>query len=56
MVPLIDLKIQHRSIASEIEAAIKNVCDNTAFIISDEMRLSRRVRGVLRGQARRGRG
>lgn len=37
MVPLIDLKSQHRSIASEIEAAIKNVCDNTAFILSDEM-------------------
>jgi dTDP-4-amino-4,6-dideoxygalactose transaminase len=38
MVPLIDLKIQHRSIASDVEAAIKNVCDNTAFILSDEMR------------------
>lgn len=38
MVPLIDLKIQHRSIASEIEAAIKRVCDNTAFILSDEMK------------------
>jgi dTDP-4-amino-4,6-dideoxygalactose transaminase len=38
MVPLIDLKIQHRSIASEVEAAIKNVCDNTAFILSDEMK------------------
>lgn len=38
MVPLIDLKIQHKSIASEIEAAIKNVCDNTAFILSDEMK------------------
>jgi dTDP-4-amino-4,6-dideoxygalactose transaminase len=38
MVPLIDLKIQHRSIASDVEAAIKNVCDNTAFILSDEMK------------------
>ena len=38
MVPLIDLKIQHRSIASEVEAAIKNVCDNTAFVLSDEMK------------------
>ena len=38
MVPLIDLKIQHRSIASEVEAAIKNVCENTAFILSDEMK------------------
>ena len=38
MVPLIDLKIQHKSIASEVEAAIKNVCDNTAFILSDEMK------------------
>jgi len=38
MIPLIDLKIQHRSIASKIEAAIKNVCDNTAFILSDEMK------------------
>ncbi|MCE5323147.1 DegT/DnrJ/EryC1/StrS family aminotransferase [bacterium] len=38
MVPLIDLKIQHKSIASEIEAAIKKVCDNTAFILSDEMK------------------
>jgi dTDP-4-amino-4,6-dideoxygalactose transaminase len=38
MVPLIDLKIQHRSIAAEVEAAIKNVCDNTAFILSDEMK------------------
>jgi dTDP-4-amino-4,6-dideoxygalactose transaminase len=38
MVPLIDLKIQHRSIASEVEAAIKNVCDNTAFILSDDMK------------------
>ncbi|MCE5198281.1 DegT/DnrJ/EryC1/StrS family aminotransferase [bacterium] len=38
MVPLIDLKIQHRSIASEVEAAIKKVCDNTAFILSDEMK------------------
>lgn len=38
MVPLIDLKIQHRSIASEVEEAIKRVCDNTAFILSDEMK------------------
>ena len=38
MIPLIDLKIQHKSIAAEIEAAIKNVCDNTAFILSDEMK------------------
>lgn len=38
MVPLIDLKIQHKSIASEVEAAIKQVCDNTAFILSDEMK------------------
>jgi dTDP-4-amino-4,6-dideoxygalactose transaminase len=38
MVPLIDLKIQHRSIAAEVEAAIKNVCENTAFILSDEMK------------------
>ncbi|NLN75553.1 MAG: DegT/DnrJ/EryC1/StrS family aminotransferase [Armatimonadetes bacterium] len=38
MVPLIDLKIQHKSIAAEIEAAIKNVCENTAFILSDEMK------------------
>ena len=38
MVPLIDLKIQHRSIAADVEAAIKNVCDNTAFILSDEMK------------------
>lgn len=38
MVPLIDLKAQHRSIASEVEAAIKNVCENTAFILSDEMK------------------
>jgi len=38
MVPLIDLKIQHRSIAAEIEAAIANVCENTAFILSDEMK------------------
>ncbi|MGQ9455881.1 MAG: DegT/DnrJ/EryC1/StrS family aminotransferase [Armatimonadota bacterium] len=38
MVPLIDLKAQHKSIASEIEAAIKSVCENTAFILSDEMK------------------
>ena len=38
MVPLIDLKIQHKSIASEVEAAIKNVCENTAFILTDEMK------------------
>jgi len=38
MVPLIDLKIQHASIASEVEVAIKNVCNNTAFILSDEMK------------------
>ncbi len=38
MVPLIDLKIQHQSIASEVETAIKKVCDNTAFILSDEMK------------------
>lgn len=38
MVPLIDLKAQHRSIASEVEAAIRQVCDNTAFILSDEMK------------------
>lgn len=38
MVPVIDLKIQHRSIAAEIESAIKNVCENTAFILSDEMK------------------
>lgn len=39
MVPLIDLKIQHKSIATEIEAVIKKVCDNTAFILSDEMKM-----------------
>lgn len=38
MVPLIDLKIQHKSIAPEIEAAVKNVFENTAFILSDEMK------------------
>ena len=38
MVPLIDLKIQHRSIASEIEEVIKKVCDNTAFILSDDVK------------------
>lgn len=38
MVPLIDLKIQHRAIAAEVEAAIKNVCENTAFILSEEMK------------------
>lgn len=38
MVPLIDLKIQHRSIAAEVEQTIKRVCDNTAFILSDEMK------------------
>lgn len=38
MVPLIDLKIQHKSIASEIAQAIENVCANTAFILSDEMK------------------
>ncbi len=38
MVPLIDLKIQHRSIAADVEAAIKRVCDNTAFILSDDMK------------------
>ncbi len=39
MVPLIDLKIQHKSIAAEVEEAIRNVCNNTAFILSDEMRM-----------------
>lgn len=38
MIPLIDLKTQHKSIADEVEAAIKRVCDNTAFILSDEMK------------------
>ncbi|MDH7603243.1 MAG: DegT/DnrJ/EryC1/StrS family aminotransferase [Armatimonadota bacterium] len=38
MIPLIDLKAQHRTIADEVEAAIKNVCENTAFILSDEMK------------------
>jgi len=38
MVPLIDLKVQHKTIASEVEAAIKKVCENTAFILSDEMK------------------
>ncbi|MHB9036471.1 MAG: DegT/DnrJ/EryC1/StrS family aminotransferase [Armatimonadota bacterium] len=38
MVPLIDLKTQHKTIATEVEAAIKKVCDNTAFILSDEMK------------------
>jgi dTDP-4-amino-4,6-dideoxygalactose transaminase len=38
MVPLIDLKSQHKSIAAEIDAAIKNICENTAFILSDEMK------------------
>ncbi|MCE5315382.1 MAG: DegT/DnrJ/EryC1/StrS family aminotransferase [Armatimonadota bacterium] len=38
MVPLIDLKTQHKTIASEVETAIKRVCDNTAFILSDEMK------------------
>lgn len=38
MVPLIDLKIQHKSIAAEIEEAVRNVCSNTAFILSDEMK------------------
>lgn len=38
MVPLIDLKIQHASIAPEVEAAVKKVFENTAFILSDEMK------------------
>ncbi|MFQ3550188.1 MAG: DegT/DnrJ/EryC1/StrS family aminotransferase [Armatimonadota bacterium] len=38
MVPLIDLKIQHKAIAEEVESAIKRVCENTAFILSDEMK------------------
>lgn len=38
MIPLIDLKIQHRSIAAEVEEAIKRVCDNTAFILSDDVK------------------
>ena len=38
MVPLIDLKLQHRSIAAEVEAAIKTVCDNTAFIGGDAVK------------------
>ncbi len=38
MVPLIDLRAQHSSIAAEVEAAIKNVCENAAFILSDEMK------------------
>lgn len=38
MVPLIDLKIQHKSIASEVEAVIKNICDNTAFIMGDAVK------------------
>lgn len=38
MVPLIDLKIQHKSIVSEVEAAIKNVCENTAFILTEEIK------------------
>lgn len=38
LIPLIDLKIQHKSIAAEVEEAIRNVCNNTAFILSDEMK------------------
>ncbi len=38
MVPLIDLKVQHKSIADEVLKAITGVCDNTAFILSDDMK------------------
>lgn len=38
MVPLIDLKIQHQAIAAEVEEAVKRVMNNTAFILSDEMK------------------
>ena len=37
MVPLIDLKAQHRAIRAELDAAIHNVLDNTAFILGSEV-------------------
>lgn len=37
MIPLIDLKAQHRAIREEIDAAIYQVLDNTAFILGSEV-------------------
>ena len=38
-VPFIDLKAQHRGIASEIDAAMAGVIKNTAFILGEEVKL-----------------
>ena len=32
-VPFLDLKIQYKSIKSEIDPAIQNILDNTAFVL-----------------------
>ena len=37
MVPLIDLKAQHRAIRDEIDAAVHQVLENTAFILGSEV-------------------
>jgi dTDP-4-amino-4,6-dideoxygalactose transaminase len=37
LIPLIDLKAQHRAIRKELDAAIHSVLDNTAFILGSEV-------------------
>ena len=36
-VPFLDLKIQYKSIKDEVDSAIQNVIDNTAFILGDSV-------------------
>ncbi len=36
-VPFLDLKIQYKSIKTEVDAAIQNVIDNTAFILGESV-------------------
>lgn len=36
MIPLVDLKVQYRSIKAEVDKAIENVLTNTAFIMGEE--------------------
>ncbi len=37
-IPLIDLKVQYRALKSEVDAAIQDVIDNTAFVMGPHLR------------------
>ena len=51
MVPLIDLKVQHRAIRDEIDAAVHQVLENTAFILGSEVAAFEREFAACSGAA-----